>query len=1098
MTAVPAIPEPTAQLPPAPAPEPKPPTQAEAPATTPAERLQQLLQPLSDAYDAAPLPADLWNYPVFLEAVAALKDLRVSLDLLTRYATGSHTAASCAAFAAIGARPDLDEAVAHLYGRTENLGLWAMWFALPVFARGKPPRPLGGLVIQAKKWWAESSMMVSRVKEFFDTASEAGANATYAGQWPEDPNFDFEPQNNLLRLIDHAAAAALLKEATEREHTVSRRRLLSPIGRFWDTTSREEPLVEFEFLTGPLSLAEASITSRPPSSLIIVGEPRSGKSSFIQLLGERLAAKNYGVFEADGADILAGQSHVGEVEARVQVILRELHASRRQVWYVPDILALIAAGTHRGQTAGILDQIAPAVMSRELIIVTEASPSTLTRLLQLRPGWRNGLQIIRLDSPAPAEHEPLVHEFCSALAASANMQIPTAVASLALELSRQYSNAPQAVGSAFDLLKLSVFRALAQSAAALDRRAVLRTLSEASGLPVAILDGGESLDLATVHDHFAQRVMGQPAAVEAVVARIAMLKAGLCDPGRPIGVYLFAGPTGTGKTELAKALAEYLFGSADRMIRLDMSEYQSADSARKILGDPYSPESETLASRVRKEPFSIVLLDEFEKANSSIWDIFLQVFDDGRLTDYTGSTVNFRHTFIFLTTNLGATSHQGARMGFSPSASQFAEAQVLRAVNATFRPEFVNRIDRIVIFQPLTRELMRGILTKELRRILERRGLANREWAVEWESSAIEFLLDRGFSADMGARPLRRAVDQYVLGPLAATLVEHRFPEGDQFLFVRSDGYAVQIEFVDPDTDQTFDATPKAETLRREDHSLAAIALQPDGTESERLWLSERVLISRARVMQPEWELRKQALSAHMEQRNFWDQQERFSILAQYALLDRARVAAETAESILNRLNRSVRGVSHSRSIAARLALQTYVAELGIDDALAGCVDDALVVVEPALEGNTAPAGDWCKTLRRMYEQWAAARGMQLMIEESPPQLILAIGGFGALRILRREIGLHVLERDHGETTTRFVARVRVVGEPPGAPVSSARRSAQRRTLVAAAVGSTDIVRRYREGTSPLVRDAAGWRTGRLDLVLTGQFDLLADTHGES
>jgi hypothetical protein len=127
VTAVPAIPEPTAQLPPAPAPEPEPPTQAEAPAATPAERLQQLLQPLSDAYDAAPLPADLWNYPVFLEAVAALKDLRVSLDLLTRYATGSHTAASCAAFAAIGARPDLDEAVAHLYGRTENLGLWAMW-----------------------------------------------------------------------------------------------------------------------------------------------------------------------------------------------------------------------------------------------------------------------------------------------------------------------------------------------------------------------------------------------------------------------------------------------------------------------------------------------------------------------------------------------------------------------------------------------------------------------------------------------------------------------------------------------------------------------------------------------------------------------------------------------------------------------------------------------------------------------------------------------------------------------------------------------------------------------------------------------------------
>ena len=360
---------------------------------------------------------------------------------------------------------------------------------------------------------------------------------------------------------------------------------------------------------------------------------------------------------------------------------------------------------------------------------------------------------------------------------------------------------------------------------------MIQTLSQLTGLPASILDNKERVDLAAIRAFFSARVMGQDEAVGAVVERIAMLKAGLNDPGKPIGVFLFAGPTGTGKTELAKTAAEFLFGSAERLIRLDMSELQTPESTVKILGSPETPgDADLLIGRVRKQPFSVVLLDEFEKAHGHVWDLFLQVFDDGRLTDTLGHVADFRHCLIILTTNLGATGHRGSGLGFAPTAEAYTGDHVLRAIGATFRPEFQNRLDKVIVFHPLTRDLMRTILKKELSRVLERRGLKDREWAVEWEASAQEFLLEKGFSPEMGARPLKRAIEQYVIAPLAATIVEKRFPEGDQFVFIRSDGRAIQAEFVDPDGGT---AAAAGADGAASPPALPTMILAPDGSAAE-------------------------------------------------------------------------------------------------------------------------------------------------------------------------------------------------------------------------------------------------------------------------
>ena len=221
----------------------------------------------------------------------------------------------------------------------------------------------------------------------------------------------------------------------------------------------------------------------------------------------------------------------------------------------------------------------------------------------------------------------------------------------------------------------------------------------------------------------------------------------------------------------------------------------------------------------------------------------------------------------------------------------------MRAIGQTFRPEFQNRLDKVIVFRPLTRDLMRGILKKELNRVLERRGLKDREWAVEWEASALEFLLEKGFSPEMGARPLKRAIDQYVIAPLAATIVEQRFPEGDQFVFVRSDGRAIQAEFVDPDADAAGASPRRPPGARRAagaagDDAGARAAPTPSSTrfEGEHAGPSSATLASRGMGGAQGAPLRRRWRRA-----DFWTRPDRHETLARLALMDRVKAAAETA-----------------------------------------------------------------------------------------------------------------------------------------------------------------------------------------------------------
>ncbi|MEV1066324.1 ATP-dependent Clp protease ATP-binding subunit [Streptomyces sp. NPDC050263] len=326
--------------------------------------------------------------------------------------------------------------------------------------------------------------------------------------------------------------------------------------------------------------------------------------------------------------------------------------------------------------------------------------------------------------------------------------------------------------------------------------AVAKVVSRQTGIPVASLTQEEKDRLLGLADHLHERVVGQEEAVRVVADAVLRSRAGLASPDRPIGSFLFLGPTGVGKTELARALAESLFGSEERMVRLDMSEYQERHTVSRLVGAPPGyvghEEAGQLTEVVRRHPYSLLLLDEVEKAHPDVFNILLQVLDDGRLTDSQGRTVDFTNTVIVMTSNLGseAITRRGAGIGFGAGGTDADEEarreQILRPLREHFRPEFLNRIDEIVVFRQLTGEQLRQItdlLLEKTRRLVHARGVT-----VEFGDAAVDWLARRGYQPEYGARPLRRTIQREVDNELSRLLLDGRVKDGDRVTVEVEDG----------------------------------------------------------------------------------------------------------------------------------------------------------------------------------------------------------------------------------------------------------------------------------------------------------------------
>lgn len=595
------------------------------------------------------------------------------------------------------------------------------------------------------------------------------------------------------------------------------------------------------------------LSRRTKNNPVLVGPPGVGKTAIIEGLAQEIvegragrSLQDYEIYSLDLASLVAGSRYRGEFEERLKKLLREINKRKRIILFIDEIHSLVGAGAAEGalDAASIMK---PMLARGELRVIGATTDNEFRKYFEKDGAMERRFQQIRVDEPDPDETLQILEGVIENYSSYHGIRISKEALEAAVRLSDRYITERQLPDKAIDLLdeaasrkkvraqfeadtsteaKVEAIRAAkneAIEAEDYDRAASLRQeekdLREApvdlqevpplgaediaeivamwTGIPASSVSEEESKRLVRMEEALQQRIIGQTEAVSSVSRALRRSRAGISDGRRPAGSFLFLGPTGVGKTELARQLAEFLFQDREAMVRIDMSEYMEKYSVSKLLGAPPGyvghGEGGQLTEAVRRKPYSIVLLDEIEKAHPEVFNVLLQVLDDGHLTDSEGRKVDFRQTIIIMTSNIGAqeiakpTSFGfGGEEGWSKKELQ---SSVQGALRKAFRPEFLNRIDETVVFDRLGKKELRGIVDLLLADVGKR--LAEKGIDVHFTSGAKSFLMQEGFDPALGARPLRRAVQTYVEDPIADHILsqgQKGFPAGTVIQVQKSRG----------------------------------------------------------------------------------------------------------------------------------------------------------------------------------------------------------------------------------------------------------------------------------------------------------------------
>lgn len=513
---------------------------------------------------------------------------------------------------------------------------------------------------------------------------------------------------------------------------------------------------------------------KQPESVLLVGASGVGKTAiFHQLVlsAVELQMELVEFWQTDGSRLIAGMSGFGQWQQRCTELVKELE-KKPAVIHLGNLVELIESGKGAGLKRGIADFLRPFMARGKITTVAECTAEQLKVVAQQAPQLLDVFYQLDVATPDARQTGEVLLEIATHDLSKRNKSIEPSGITAINQLHQRFARYSAMPGRA-----IRFFRNLiedTETTQTISADLVTDRFSDETGLPKFLLKDSQRLDLPATKQWFEQRVIGQPEPIELITDLLAVVKSNLNREGRPIASLMFIGPTGVGKTQTAKALAEFMYRDEKKLVRFDMSEYKDPYSAERLIGGLGSNQQGLLTSKVRENPFTVVLLDEFEKAHSQVYDLFLQVLGEGRLTDGQGRLVDFSTCVIIMTSNLGSESFREVSLGFQSDTNNRQEEyrdHFVRKVQQQVRPEFFNRIDRVVPFSPLAPDAVEKIAQRELELIRKRYGIVNRSIDFKIHKSAPKYLAKIGYEPKYGARPLKRAIHQRLVQPLAKQLL---------------------------------------------------------------------------------------------------------------------------------------------------------------------------------------------------------------------------------------------------------------------------------------------------------------------------------------
>lgn len=548
-----------------------------------------------------------------------------------------------------------------------------------------------------------------------------------------------------------------------RHHSSSDTPLLDKYGRDLSQLAREGKLDPIIGRESEIERAMQILQRRKKNNPILIGEPGVGKTAIVEGLARRMTNRRF--ISLDMASMVAGTTYRGQFEKRMKDIIGELHTHPDVILFIDEIHTLVGAGNAQG-TLDAANILKPALARGELQCIGATTTAEYRRTIEKDGALERRFQKLMIQATSKEDTLEILRQLSPTYAHFHGVRYPENVLVACVELANRYIPNRAFPDKAIDVLDEAGARFHNQDGhpTTLREQHIERTVSMMTGIPTERVAHKENERLKRLDSVLRQYVIGQNSAIEKVVQSIRRSRFGLRDEHRPIGSFFFLGPTGVGKTYLAECLAEEMFGTRDALIRFDMSEYMEKHAVSLLVGAPPGyiahEDGGKLTEAVRRRPYSVLLFDEIEKAHQDVYNLLLQLLDEGRMTDRQGYTVDFCNTIIIMTSNVGTRELRdfGTGIGFDAGelSYEIADRTMKKALEKQFPPEFVNRIDNIVTFAPLSRDSLRTILNLEIAKLSTR--LQKRGHILQLSTSIREQLLDMAYDPKNGARPIRRVI----------------------------------------------------------------------------------------------------------------------------------------------------------------------------------------------------------------------------------------------------------------------------------------------------------------------------------------------------